>query len=274
MNQRSIAQIRKHYEIEKALASRLMNATKSERQTLYSEVYDELFATVPDHPQIQERDNPQIEHQRMLGQARFLAPLLRGNSVYLELGPGVCALARHIAARVGKVYAVDVSTLVTSGDPFPENLQFVLSDGTSVPVPDNSVDVAFSNQLMEHLHPDDAVEQLANVFRTIKPGGIYFCITPSRLSGPHDVSQHFDREASGFHLKEYTYGDLEILFRAAGFSRFSAIIGYRGWGVRCPLAVVCGLEKLLAVVPSTMRRLIARFPPIRLALGVKLIAEK
>jgi predicted SAM-dependent methyltransferase len=35
-----------------------------------------------------------------------------------------------------------------------------------------SVDLAYSNQLMEHLHPDDASEQLANVYRALKPGGV------------------------------------------------------------------------------------------------------
>jgi hypothetical protein len=72
MMSRSKAQIRKHYEIEKALASRLMNADKIERRALYTKLYDELFDRIPDHPQILERQDPTIEHKRMLGQARFL----------------------------------------------------------------------------------------------------------------------------------------------------------------------------------------------------------
>ena len=271
---RSAAQIRAHYEIEKGLASRLMNASKAERRSLYTELYDELFDRVPDHPQVLERDDPNIERQRMLGQARFLKSLLQPGETYLELGPGVCSLARHIANTAATVYAVDVSRVVSEGEPFPENLEFVLSDGTSVPVPADSVDLAFSNQLMEHLHPDDAREQLENVYRAVKPGGVYFCITPSRLSGPHDVSQHFDDVATGFHLKEYTYDELERLFREVGFQRFVAVVGYRGWGFRCPLGPLKALERAVATLPRSLRKAIGRFPPIRLALGVKLIAYK
>lgn len=57
---------------------------------------------------------------------------------------------------------------------------------------------------MEHLHPDDAYEQLQEIYNALIPGGIYICITPNRLSGPHDVSQYFDSIATGFHPKEYT----------------------------------------------------------------------
>ena len=61
---------------------------------------------------------------------------------------------------------------------------------------------------MEHLHPDDALEQLQNIYSALVPGGIYLCITPNRLSGPQDVSRDFDMVATGFHLKEYTISEL------------------------------------------------------------------
>ena len=54
------------------------------------------------------------------------------------------------------VYAVEVSEEITGNLAFPRNVRLLLSDGTSIPVPDASVAVAYSNQLMEHLHPDDA----------------------------------------------------------------------------------------------------------------------
>ena len=72
---------------------------------------------------------------------------------------------------------------------------------------------------MEHLHPEDAFEQLRNIIRALAPGGRYVCITPNRLNGPHDVSSHLDREATGFHIKVYTVTELARLFRAAGFAK-------------------------------------------------------
>ena len=49
----------------------------------------------------------------------------------------------------------------------PANASLVLSDGSSVPVLPDSVDGAYSRQLMEHLHPDDAMDQLANLPRAL-----------------------------------------------------------------------------------------------------------
>jgi len=210
----------------------------------------------------------------MLGQFRFIEPLLNSEDTYLEVGPGTCELSRHISTVAQKVYAVDVSDVVSKGNPFPDNMHFVLSDGTNICVPENSVDLAFSNQLMEHLHPDDAVEQLQQIFKALKPGGHYLCITPSRLSGPHDISGHFEDEASCLHLKEYGYKELLSLFKAVGFRRFSIIIGYRGWGLRTPLGVGRFVELLVSHTPKIVRRFVARIPPIRLALGIKLIATK
>ena len=71
---------------------------------------------------------------------------------------------------------------------------------------------------MEHLHPDDAIVQLTNIKNALTNGGKYICITPNRINGPHDISRYFDKEASGFHLKEYTFTDLNKIFKNIGFS--------------------------------------------------------
>ncbi len=49
---RSLERLRAHYEMDRHLASKLREADKSERRQLYTTVYDELFRSVPDHPQI------------------------------------------------------------------------------------------------------------------------------------------------------------------------------------------------------------------------------
>lgn len=35
--------------------------------------------------------------------------------------------------------------------------------------------------------------QLANFHRALAVGGVYICVTPNRLGGPQDISQHFDQ---------------------------------------------------------------------------------
>lgn len=271
---RSIEKIRHHYRIEKNLAQRLMSSQAEERTSLYSDLYDELFRQVPDHPQLMEKNDGKLEGRRVKAQTRLLRPLLNKDTVFLEVGAGGCALAKAISDLVKHCFAVDVSQEICADVEFTEHFQFKQSNGTSIPVPDHSVDLVYSNQLMEHLHPDDAIAQLHNVYRVLKPGGRYVCVTPSRLSGPHDVSQHFDDTATGFHLREYTNSELVKLFQQVGFKSFSCFIGYGGWGLRVPLAGIQALEDIVNKIPKVFRRAIARFPPVRIALGVKLFAVK
>jgi hypothetical protein len=102
---------------------------------------------------------------------------------------------------------------------------------------------------------------------------MYICITPNRLSGPHDISQHFDAVATGFHLKEYTVGELTGLFRAVGFRRVEALLGYRGNVVRVPVAPVIAAESALGMTPSKLRRRLGRTVG-RAFLGVRLLGTK
>lgn len=271
---RTLEQLRQHYEVERELADRLRRATKEQRRTLYSEVYDELFKRVPLHPQHTNKADAERLAADVAEKMEIVAPFLNSKTVFLEVGPGDCEFAKAVAEKVARVLAVDVSDEITRKRTLPDNLQLVLSDGSTIPVEPGSVDVAYSNQLMEHLHPDDAVEQLRHLHAALAPGGVYLCITPSRLTGPHDISGEFDREATGFHLKEYTVGDLSALFRAVGFARVRIIFGGRGKFMLLPTwpAVVC--EKLLSLLPHGLRKAIALKPPFRWLFGVRLAGFK
>ncbi len=122
-------------------------------------------------------------------QLGWLAPYFNRETVFLEIGAGGCHLSLAMAERVKAVVAVDVSNEITSHVTPPTNFRLVISDGTSIPVPPGTIDLAFSNQLMEHLHPDDAAEQLREIFKALAPGGTYLCFTPNSMTGPHDVSR-------------------------------------------------------------------------------------
>jgi len=99
-------------------------------------------------------------------------------------------------------------------------------------------------------------------------------VTPNRLSGPHDISQHFDRVASGLHLKEYTYRELAGLFRRVGFRRIRGVVQVRGWRLVLPASLLTVCESLLLVLPFELRRAIARARPYRHVLGICLVGTK
>lgn len=139
-------------------------------------------------------------------------------------------------------------------------------------MPSGSVDVAYSNQLMEHLHPDDALEQLANIHRALKPGSVYYCVTPSRISGPHDISVYFDTVAQGLHLKEYSYRGLTDLFRQAGFRRVAYYVSRLGGAVPRPL--LFALEALLENIPGSWRPTLCQNAIAGRLLGIHAFAYK
>ncbi|MDD5250649.1 MAG: class I SAM-dependent methyltransferase [Rhodocyclaceae bacterium] len=271
---RTPEQLREHYEIEKELANRLRRASRQERRSLYSSLYDELFRRVPHHPQLTRKASPQAAQRNIRAQMSFLRRFVGSDARFLEVGPGDCGLSFEVAKIARQVFAVDVSDEITRAAATPANFALILSDGCSVPVPRDSIDVAYSNQLMEHLHPDDALEQLGNIHAALVRNGAYICITPNALTGPHDVSKHFDAQATGFHLKEFTVSELSALFRQAGFSRLRAYSGARGFYVRCPVRLLTWCETLLAALPAAVGRTIAHSAPFRLLFNVRLVGIK
>lgn len=272
--ERTDAQRREHYVIERELAARLRLANAEERRTLYGAMYDEMLRRVPHHPMLVRKDDAEATRRAVAAQLRLLGRFLSGSTTFLELGAGDCSLSIAVAARVRTVYAVEVSEEIVARQRGPGNFSLVLSDGTSIPVPEGSVDVAYSNQLMEHLHPDDAAAQLRNVHRALRRGGVYICLTPNALSGPHDISGEFDAVATGFHLKEYTYAELGRIFRAAGFGALRALVSVRGRATPVPLAVTRPWEELLRRLPAPARRALGSRLPLRLLLGIQLVGTR
>lgn len=254
-----------HYLIEKALAKRLRSAPQSARQHLYRELYDELFRRVPDHSQLHHKSvgDAAARHWRELALVRSLLP---DDAVFLELGAGDCQFTLEVARSARKAYALDVSTVIVEQTALIANFELVLSDGCNVPVPPASVDLAYSNQLIEHLHPDDVRAQLRAVYAALTPGGRYVCLTPHRYTGPHDISRGFDDVATGFHLHEYTSIELCALLRECGFTEVRQLLGAKGRYVQVWPALTAMLERALAPLPPRLRRVIGDWPGMRMAL--------
>ena len=266
--------LRVHYLAERQLADRIRaTRTYEERQAIFATMYDELFRVVPDHPRLAAKGASTASRERDIGWTLAqLAPYLKPGCTFLEIGAGDCALSARVAREAQQVYAVDISD--QHQGTLPDNVKVVLTDGRSIDVPEGSVDLAFSDQLMEHLHPDDAVEQLRNIHRALKPGGVYMCVTPNRVYGPSDISAFFDDEPRGFHLKEYTLPEMLQIFRAAGFPKAHVYVGARGHFLRCPAFVVRAVESSLQALPAKLRRKLADMKVCRAMLGLRVAAIK
>lgn len=267
---RTVEELHNHYIVEKELAAKLRSAGREERKKLYSSLYDELFERVPDHPQLKKKTDPEERRRLVEAQMGFLDRYLLPGATFMEIGCGDCSLSFEAAKRAGKVYGVDVSRSITAGESVPGNFELVISDGIGIDVPPGSVDVAYSYNLIEHLHPDDAVEHIEGVYRILKEGGVFICATPHRFSGPHDISRYFDKSASGFHLHEYTQAEIASILREVGFGRIKSCKRLGRLYMMMPYIPLYIFEKIFEPFPYRLRRMMAK--PI---FGmIRMIAEK
>jgi len=262
---------RAHYELEVQLADRLRSAPASTRGRVYSEVYDELFRSVPDHPQLQ--IDAAERRRSVLAGLRFVRRFAGANSRLLEIGAGDCEFALAAAGSMQRVVGIDVSEEIVSQAGLRDNLDVYVTDGITIPLETATIDVVFSDQLMEHLHPDDAISQLREIRRVLKVGGDYVCITPNRTCGPHDVSGLFGDVARGFHLREYDSRELAVVFGNAGFERIRYYVGGRGFYVRIPSFIQHLLEDGFTKLPRAIRARVRTSLPVTLLLGLTIVAS-
>lgn len=136
----------------------------------------------------------------------FLKPRISLESVFMELGCGDCALARKLAGDAERVYALEVSEELMGRLGGPPNLVRVVHDGVRIPVPEASVDLAYSTRLV--------ISQLPGICRALKDGGVYW--TSSK--GPA--------------------AELRAAYLDAGFSKVRFYVG----AVRVPFALACVLD--------------------------------
>jgi SAM-dependent methyltransferase len=265
---RSPSQILHHYEVERELASRLRNSSPEERRTLYAVVYDELVRRV--EARLPERE----AGSHAATQLRVIERYLNQDAVFLDVGAGDCVLALAVAERVRFVHALEVSPAVVAGAPQTSNLRLHLTDGIAVPVPESSVTLAHSNQVLEHVHPDDALEHIRNVYRALAPGGRFVCVTPNRLTGPADISRHFETEPAGFHLREYTVAEVGSLMRDAGFPLVEVWTTRKGLSIRVPWAIIRAVESMLRLVPHSWAQHLGRSLPLRVLIGSYVVGVK
>lgn len=258
---RSPDRIRHHYEVERELAKRLRDSTRSERTGLFKELYTELFERVPDHPRLTRRQSEEDSRRNVENQLRLIRACLGPEVRLLEFAPGDCRLAYAAAPSCQSVVGVDISDQRSSEDrqTQPENFELIVYDGYDLSaVEDNSVDIVFSYQFLEHLHPEDVALHFALVKRILKSGGCYTFDTPHRFSGPHDVSAHFGTSLDCFHFQEWSYRQMIEKLSGYGFGDFS--IHRRGHATNSPLFQNCFLfaERVLGALPHVLRRKLCR----------------
>lgn len=268
-------EIYKIYKSEIKHSNRLRVEDKRVRQSLYQRVYDDYFSELPFHPTFHFRKKEKIKKNRLEYLMKKISPLLKGNENFIEIGAGDCSLSYELSKYVKKIYALEVSD-VTIDKKYEDskNMEIIIFNGYDFPFEKETIDFAFSNQLLEHLHKDDAIEQTNSIYKCLKNGGKYMCITPNRLIGPGDITGYFGHELKGFHLKEYTSMELKKIFKTVGFRKikFQSII--KGKSVFIPTYIIWITEKYISLVAKKKRTKILQNKLISIIFNSVIIAIK
>lgn len=265
------------YELEIEYAKILKKTSNvADRGRLYHELYDDYFKKLPAHPSLLKSKDEKYIKEKVQRTIQFLHPYINPSTHLIEIGSGDCSLTIGLSVHIKEVVGVDVSEeIMPKKSDLPENVSLYISeDGTTLPFQKKYFHVAYSNQLLEHLHPNDAKIHIMNVRRVLKKNGKYIFQTPHLFFGPHDVSVFFHNKPVGFHLKEYCNYELYFLMKKAGFTKVNLITGIKGRRISLPIGIPMMIEYLLFYLPHSIRKYISLLTPIRKCLNGHIIAVK
>lgn len=209
------------FEIERAFHRDILETHDPvERRKMYADVYTRVHPLLrSSHPQ-----PPVSESHR--GMARLFRRELMGKSV-LDVGCGTGELLFAIEASFphGELCGMDVSTahLPDSG-----SVRFIEADVTDFRL-DRTFDVVLSNQVLEHIAPEDVPQHLNAISRVLSDAGTAIMCLPNRFWGPSDVTRIVDNRycgltpAQGTHLNEGSYKELVPVLKRHGFIRIRTV---------------------------------------------------
>jgi SAM-dependent methyltransferase len=280
--------ILRHWALECRLTRELLASDAGGRWQVFKRCYTTLYAELP---WLNELCGAAWQESAGEGAGDWAGLIGPPPKRIYEVGSGKGRLITALAERGYDCTATDITR--ERGEkwaPAQLRLRWVVSDGVHLDrfEEPESYDAVISDQVIEHLHPDDLVTHMRGAHSILRPRGRYAFATPHAFAGPFDVSRlfGFDRPA-GMHLKEYTYVELRTTLRDAGFARIEASFRLPRWirarlgGKPHPvpshayLAYLCAVESLVAPLPRRVQP--ASLRALRLALwtsGITLVGIK
>jgi 2-polyprenyl-3-methyl-5-hydroxy-6-metoxy-1,4-benzoquinol methylase len=262
-----------HFDWEVAYASAIKKSSPGsvERETLFTAAYDGLTTILR---AMRARDGRDLDAPMGFNSAHFdsivdiVGPPPR---TMLDIGCSTGTLVRMLLAHGYDAYGIDISEdlvrkaaeLAATG--FGQDLSGRFSAGNFLrhDFGDQKFDFIHSNDVLEHIHWDEAIDFLSKCHRLMRPGGVLWLITPNRLTGPGDATTlkfPWGTAAIGLHLKEYTFAELSTLLHQANFRQVESRLYGAG---RCrratkPRTIYASLkraaEPVLAGIPFPVRK--------------------
>jgi SAM-dependent methyltransferase len=161
---------------------------------------------------------------------RFDRLQLRPGQLVLDVGAGFGRHAFEVARRGAAIVALDygepevvatrstIAAMVEAGEITADRFAGALrGDATRLPFSDETFDVVITSEVLEHIQDD--VAAIAEMYRVLKPGGIFAVTVPSWLPEVINwrLSSDYHAPASkGGHVRIYSAVELAAKLRAAG----------------------------------------------------------
>jgi 2-polyprenyl-3-methyl-5-hydroxy-6-metoxy-1,4-benzoquinol methylase len=264
--------ILKHWALEKSLREELLRSTPDTRWEVFEHCYSRLYRELAWLNQLEARatsSSPSVHYATWIDVIG--SPPL---NIY-EIGSGKGDLIHYLATCGFRCKGSEITReRGQSWSKCHPNLSWGISDGVHLEQfePEGVYDVVISDQVIEHLHPDDLLDHFRGVFEILSIGGRYIFSTPHISVGPSDISRVFQsNRLMGMHLKEYTYSELVDLLGQTGFKQLQSIIRLpakfrRSFGSYIKpvpstsyLTYLCLLEKLFLELPTQkIRQMVSR----------------
>jgi 2-polyprenyl-3-methyl-5-hydroxy-6-metoxy-1,4-benzoquinol methylase len=199
---------------EARIAEELLAADTEARRALYASAYDRIYRM---HLETRGTSIDEQTFGATPGLVGLLVKLTHRGDDVLEVGCGAGMLSIALADRGRRVTGVDVSEVILeeARRHAAGAVDLRRVDGVFLPFADESFDFVYSVEVLEHLHEEDARAHLREVRRVLRRGGAYWLLTPN---GRYPIDRWGVDTDANVHLKEWTYGELRVAARDAGFT--------------------------------------------------------
>lgn len=211
------------FKIEEHYHHLLLEETEfDKRQILYSEFYSKLLSVYGRHEELYPEDNPKDKTVHLFEKE------LNQKSV-IDFGCGQGYMLQSICKKLNASKLTGVDVYIPDELKADIRINFEAANIVKYTT-DTSFEVAISDNVVEHLVPEDAKTHLEHIYGALSNSGKLILIMPNRLFGPADITriQDFSHagklDALGGHVNESTYTEMIAILKSVGFRKFSTVL--------------------------------------------------
>ena len=198
---------------------------QEKRELLYQEFYSKLLQFYGRNAS----NNDEVDHVRSKDpQVKLFSRDLKNKSI-IDFGCGEGSFLLNIKQNLPYKSLTGVDVYIPESLKNHPEIDFI-SSGIIHFESSKQYEVAFSDNVIEHLSPMDLKDHLQSVYNSLVPGGNFILIMPNRLFGPSDITRILDNSSSGKilaqggHLNESSYHEMIESLRVVGFNDFKTVL--------------------------------------------------